>query len=73
MRFHQVSEMCWLPAGFCFNVKININRNNSSSEITQILTQCQNILAHLLNICEVVLKVRGHPATVLSLQQNTKD
>ena len=28
---------------------------------------------HLLNIGEVVLKVRGHPATVLSLQQNTKD
>ena len=75
MRFHQVSEMCWQPAGFCLNVNININinRNNSSSEITQILGQCQYILAHLLNICEVVLKVRGHPATVLSLQQNTKD
>ena len=74
MRFHQVSEMCWQPAGFCLNVNININinRNNSSSEITQILGQCQYILAHLLNICEVVLKMRGYPAAVLRLRPAQK-
>ena len=43
MRFHQVSEMCRQPAGFWLNVNININRSNSSSEITEMLTQCQSI------------------------------